>query len=193
MEREALQGAIRRAVTGSFNRITVDGDQSPATRCRCWPTAWPRTGRSRGATAAFGQFQQALEALTQRLAVMLVEDGEGATLVIEVRVRGARTRGEALSGGPVRGELAAGQDGHGRRRPQLGPDDDGAGQAAGAAVQEDRVAIWFGEEQVAAGGRLREGVALGPGQGGAGQARGIRSTVDLGLGSRLRTTCGHAT
>ena len=40
----ARTACFRRGVDGSFNRVTVDGDSRPATRWRCWPTAWPRTG-----------------------------------------------------------------------------------------------------------------------------------------------------
>jgi glutamate N-acetyltransferase/amino-acid N-acetyltransferase len=126
-------------------------------------------------------FQVALDALTQRLAVMLVKDGEGASLVIDVRVRGAKTRSDASwRRAPSRTRTCS-------RRPWPGATRTGVAScrrsgAAGVAVQEDRIGIWYGEEQVAAGGRLRDGRALGPGEGGAGQARG-RDHGRLGLGS----------
>jgi glutamate N-acetyltransferase/amino-acid N-acetyltransferase len=54
--------------------------------------------------------------------------------------------------------------------------------AAGAAVQEDRVAIWYGEEQVAAGGRLRDGVRWDRVKAELAKPE-VAVTVDLGLGS----------
>ena len=102
---------------------------------------------------------------------MLVKDGEGASLVIDVRVRGAKTRGDAelaarsIANSNLFKTAMAGRDPNwGRVMSALG--------AAGVPVQEDRIAIWYGEEQVAAGGPAPRGRPLGPGEGGAGQARG---------------------
>ena len=88
---------------------------------------------------------------------MLVKDGEGATVVIDVRVRGAKTRRDAemaarsIANSNLFKTAMAGRDPNwGRVMSALG--------ASGIALQEDRIAVWYGEEQVAAGGRLREGV-----------------------------------
>ncbi len=157
VEREGLQGAIRRAVTGSFNRISVDGDRSTSDTVIILANGLAENRALARGDRRLRPFQLALDALTQRLAVMLVKDGEGATLVIDVRVRGAKTRGDAelaarsIANSNLFKTAMAGRDPNwGRVMSALG--------AAGVAVQEDRVAIWYGEEQVAAGGRLRDGV-----------------------------------
>jgi glutamate N-acetyltransferase/amino-acid N-acetyltransferase len=181
VEREGLQGAIRRAVTGSFNRISVDGDRSTSDTVIVLANGLAENRALARGDRRLRPFQLALDALTQRLAVMLVKDGEGATLVIDVRVRGAKTRGDAeqaarsIANSNLFKTAMAGRDPNwGRVMSALG--------AAGVAVQEDRVAIWYGEEQVAAGGRLREGVRWDRVKAELAKPEAA-VTVDLGLGS----------
>lgn len=157
VERDALQAAIRRSVGGSFNRISVDGDRSTSDTVVILANALAENRPLVRGDRRLRAFQQALDALTQRLAVMQVRDGEGATLVIDVRVRGAKTRRDAdavaraIANSPLFKTAMAGRDPNwGRVMSALG--------AAGAAVEEDRVGIWYGEEQVAAQGKLKEGV-----------------------------------
>jgi glutamate N-acetyltransferase / amino-acid N-acetyltransferase len=181
VEREGLRGAIRRAVTGSFNRISVDGDRSTSDTVIVLANGLAENRALARGDRRLRPFQLALDALTQRLAVMLVKDGEGATVVIDVRVRGAKTRGDAvlvarsIANSPLFKTAMAGRDPNwGRVMSALG--------AAGATVQEDRVAIWYGEEQVAAGGRLREGVRWDRIKAELAKPE-VAVTVDLGLGS----------
>ncbi|HEX2500410.1 MAG TPA: bifunctional glutamate N-acetyltransferase/amino-acid acetyltransferase ArgJ [Methylomirabilota bacterium] len=181
VEREGLQGAIRRAVTGSFNRISVDGDRSTSDTVIILANGLAENRPLARGDRRLRPFQQALDALTQRLAVMLVKDGEGATVVIDVRVRGAKTRGDAekaarsIANSNLFKTAMAGRDPNwGRVMSALG--------AADIAVQEDRVAVWYGEEQVAAGGRLREGVRWDRVKAELARPE-VTVTVDLGLGS----------
>ena len=181
VEREGLQGAIRRAVTGSFNRISVDGDRSTSDTVIVIANGLAENRPLSRGDRRLRPFQQALDALTQRLAVMLVKDGEGATVVIDVRVRGAKTRGDAelaarsIANSNLFKTAMAGRDPNwGRVMSALG--------AAGIAVQEERVAVWYGEEQVAAGGRLREGVRWDRVKAELAKPE-VSVTVDLGLGS----------
>ncbi len=181
VDREGLQSAIRRAVTGSFNRISVDGDRSTSDTVIVLANGLAENRALARGDRRLRPFQQALDALTQRLAVMLVKDGEGATLVIDVRVRGAKTRGDAeqaarsIANSNLFKTAMAGRDPNwGRVMSALG--------AAGVAVQEDRVAIWYGEEQVAAGGRLRESVRWDRVKAELAKPE-VSVTVDLGLGS----------
>jgi glutamate N-acetyltransferase/amino-acid N-acetyltransferase len=181
VEREGLQAAIRRAVTGSFNRISVDGDKSTSDTVILLANGLAENRPLARGDRRLRPFQQALDALTQRLAVMLVKDGEGATLVIEVRVRGAKTRGDAemaarsIANSNLLKTAMAGRDPNwGRVMSALG--------AAGVTVQEEKVAIWYGEEQVAAGGRIREGVRWDRVKAELAKPE-MTLTVDLGLGS----------
>jgi glutamate N-acetyltransferase/amino-acid N-acetyltransferase len=87
MSRDGLQDALREAVDGSFNMISVDGDMS--TNDSCYAFAKPGTG---GATPGF---RAALGALCRDLAVAMVRDGEGATKTLVFNVTGAKDEAQA--------------------------------------------------------------------------------------------------
>jgi glutamate N-acetyltransferase/amino-acid N-acetyltransferase len=90
--RSCLAGAVER----SFNRITVDGDTS--TNDTVLLLANGQTDAERIAPLhGLARFQAALDYVTARLAYDIVQDGEGASKVIEVRVRGARSETSALA------------------------------------------------------------------------------------------------
>jgi glutamate N-acetyltransferase/amino-acid N-acetyltransferase len=180
VERDALQAALRRAVGGSFNRISVDGDRSTSDTVVVLANGLAeRRPLSRG-DRRLRAFQQALDAVAQRLAVMLVRDGEGATLVADVRVRGAKTRRDAEAAARAiatsslfKTSLAGRDPNWGRIMSALG--------AAGVPVLEERVAVWYGDEQVAAQGRLRDGVRWDRIKAELAKPE-VTVTVDLGLG-----------
>jgi glutamate N-acetyltransferase/amino-acid N-acetyltransferase len=181
VQRDGLQGALRRAVGGSFNRITVDGDRSTSDTVVILANGLAENRPLARGDRRLRPFQQALDALTQRLAVMLVRDGEGATMVIDVRVRGAKSRRDAelaarsIANSNLLKTAMAGRDPNwGRVMSALG--------AAAIPVQEDRVAIWYGDEQVAAGGRLRDGVRWDRVKAELAKSE-VTLTVDLGLGA----------
>ncbi|MFQ5672779.1 MAG: bifunctional glutamate N-acetyltransferase/amino-acid acetyltransferase ArgJ [Nitrospinales bacterium] len=87
----ALRIALKQAVDGSFNRITVDGDCSTNDSVICLAggrTANPRVGEN---SKGFHAFADALNEVCRILARKIVEDGEGATKFITVRVEGAKS------------------------------------------------------------------------------------------------------
>lgn len=180
VERDALQAAIRRAVNGSFNRISVDGDRSTSDTVVILANGLAENRPLTRGDRRLRAFQQALDAVTQRLAVMQVRDGEGATMVIDIRVRGAKTRREAevvaraVANSPLFKTAMAGRDPNwGRVMSAVG--------ASGVAVQEDSIAVWYGEEQVAAHGRPKEGVRWDRVKTELAKPE-VTLTVDLGLG-----------
>jgi glutamate N-acetyltransferase/amino-acid N-acetyltransferase len=181
VDREALQAALRRAVGSSFNRISVDGDRSTSDTVLALANGLAENRPLARGDRRLRTFQQALDAITQRLAVMLVRDGEGATCVADIQVRGAKTRRDAemaaraIANSPLFKTSLAGRDPNwGRIMSAIG--------ASGAAVQEERVGIWYGDEQVAASGKPKDGVRWDRVK--AALARpDVTVAVDLGLGS----------
>jgi len=89
-----LRSLLRRAVERTFNRVSIDGDMS--TNDTVFALASGLSGaRVRPGTAAAARFEHMLEAVCDRLAHDIVRDGEGATKMMTVRVRGARSPREA--------------------------------------------------------------------------------------------------
>ncbi len=177
---EALDAALRRAVEGSFNRITVDGDQSTSDTVAILANGLAENQVLEKGSRGLRQFTRGLEALTQKLAKLLVADGEGATKLVTVQVKGARSRRDArLAARSVANSLLVktainGQDPNwGRITMALGK--------SPALVRADRVGIWFDDERVVTGGQLRPGARLD-------RVREIMArpefsiVIDLGLG-----------
>jgi glutamate N-acetyltransferase/amino-acid N-acetyltransferase len=126
------------------------------------------------------QFARGLEALTGRLAKLLVEDGEGATKLVEIRVRGARTRREALlaarsiANSPlVKTALNGADPNWGRIIMALGK--------SPARIVPERVAIAIGDEALVERGMGRPGARLDRIREEMNR-RQYAITVDLGLG-----------
>ena len=89
-----LKAALRRAADESFNAISVDGDTS--TNDTVLLLASGARGAPRIGGAADGaDFERALLAVCRELAWRIVRDGEGATRVMEILVRGAATERDA--------------------------------------------------------------------------------------------------
>ncbi len=84
-----LKKALKEAVGGSFNSITIDGDMS--TNDTIISIANGLSGVTiTGPGKAYRQFVAALKVLCLDLAKMIVRDGEGATKFIEIDVMGAK-------------------------------------------------------------------------------------------------------
>ena len=82
VEGSVLQDILRTATRRSFNRVVVDGDTSTNDVALC--TATGAAGR-----VNHGELATAIEAVCRDLAVQIARDGEGATKLLEVTVRGA--------------------------------------------------------------------------------------------------------
>ena len=86
----ALQRALKTAVDGSFNRITVDGDRSTNDTVLLLANGAAGNPPLAEGRPGWRAFEAALAEVTLQLAKMIVRDGEGATRVAVIRVRGAR-------------------------------------------------------------------------------------------------------
>ena len=86
-----LQRALKEAVDQSFNVISVDGDTS--TNDCVLVMSSGKAGNAQSADST--EFQRALNTVCRQLAWMIVRDGEGATRVMELEVRGARSERDA--------------------------------------------------------------------------------------------------
>jgi glutamate N-acetyltransferase/amino-acid N-acetyltransferase len=178
--RGALGGVLRRSVDKSFNRATVDSDQSTSDTVAVLANGLAENRPVEVGGRGLRQFAAGLDALTTKLARMLVADGEGATKLVTIAVRGAASRKDALAAArsvansPLVKTAVNGAD------PNWGRIMMALGKSA-ARVDQDKVAITFGEEAIVERGVLREGVRLE-------RIREIMGgqeyeiTIDLGLG-----------
>ena len=91
LDPSTLQRALKLAVERSFNAISVDGDTS--TNDTVLLLASGKLGNA--ANADIKDFQRALDNVCRDLAWLIVRDGEGATRVMELEVRGAKSERDA--------------------------------------------------------------------------------------------------
>lgn len=84
-----LRRALRNAVGGTFNAITVDGDTSTNDTLALLANGASGARVIRPDNAEYRKFLGALESVCRSLALQIVADGEGAHRVVEVEVRGA--------------------------------------------------------------------------------------------------------
>jgi glutamate N-acetyltransferase/amino-acid N-acetyltransferase len=92
VDADDLRRIVTRAADASFNAISIDGDTS--TNDTLLVLANGASGVTpKGADAA--AFEEAVSEVCALLARMIVADGEGATKVFEVRVRGAASAADA--------------------------------------------------------------------------------------------------
>jgi len=95
VDRRALQRALKAAVDRSFNRISVDGDQSTNDTVLLLANGCAGNALLKPGHPDWPAFVAALEGVTFRLAMEMVRDGEGAQKFVTVTVQGARSVADA--------------------------------------------------------------------------------------------------
>lgn len=98
IEKSALDTALRQAVTRSFNRITIDGDMSTNDTVLIMANGAAGNEPIKLKSKAYEVFAGTLTELAYGLSEMIVRDGEGATKLVEVEVKNARSEKEAEKG-----------------------------------------------------------------------------------------------
>ncbi len=88
------QALFKESVEHSFNRVTVDGDTSTNDTVFGLANGASKVSLKEG-TDDYAVFQKALTRALRAIAYMLVQDGEGATKVACIRVKGAPTEKDA--------------------------------------------------------------------------------------------------
>jgi len=177
---DVLRTALRAAVDGSFNTMTVDG-------CTSTNDTVLVLASGRAATPSLQSLTAALSEVCTSLSEQMADDSEGTTKVAHIRVVGAESDGAAhVAARKVADSMLVqcslnGEDPYwGRVVSELG--------SAGVAFDIDKVSVAYGGTVVCAGG-----VALAH-DAGAVKAhmagRHIELTCDLGLGSGAAAVLG---
>ncbi|MBN2079963.1 MAG: bifunctional glutamate N-acetyltransferase/amino-acid acetyltransferase ArgJ [Spirochaetes bacterium] len=136
-----LRTIFREAVGSTLNAITIDGDMSTNDTALILSPRSKAPLRSRGDLA---RFREALHAVLSRLAEMLIDDGEGATKRVRISVTGASTDGDAARIARTVAESLLVKTAMFGNDPNWGRIAAAAGRA-GAAIEEKRLRIAFGE------------------------------------------------
>lgn len=193
LEPAALKDILAPLVEDSFNAITIDSDTSTSDTVLLFATgAAKKRGCphiARGDDPRLDGFRAALFDLMRDLAHQVVKDGEGLTKFVTVTVSGAesksaaRTIAKAICNSPLVKTAIAGED------PNWGRIVMAVGKA-GEAADRDRLAIRFGDIEVAKDGEVVPGYDEATGA--AYMKRGeIEIAVDVGIGDGCDTmwTC----
>ena len=188
----ALKDALDRAITKTFNTITIDGDMSTNDMVLVLANGMAQNKKIVEKTKEFKVFSKALETICLALAKDMVRDAEGATKFVEIVVRSAQTPEDArkvarsiASSNLVKCALF-GSD------PNWGRIAAAAGYSA-AHVDPDKMQIYLGRELVLRnGGRVMKKAAT---LNRIFAQKNVKITVDLGVGRYSSTayTCDFST
>jgi glutamate N-acetyltransferase/amino-acid N-acetyltransferase len=92
-----LAEALKKAVAASFNSIIVDNDTSTNDTALAFANGMSGASEIKSGTKEFTEFTSLLTSLSIELAQMIVRDGEGATRLVEIEIKGAATAQDARS------------------------------------------------------------------------------------------------
>ena len=90
-----LQHALRLATQQSFNCISVDGDTSTNDMVLCLANGYAGNQPIREDSSAQKTFQSLLHDACHQLALLIAKDGEGATKLVRIEIKGAQSCSQA--------------------------------------------------------------------------------------------------
>lgn len=139
-----LQRSLREVADVSINMVDVDMDTSTSDTMLVLASGAAGGEAVRDGHPAEAALERALEAVSIELARELARDGEGARTLIEVRVSGAESAGDAriaartVVSSPLVKTMVTGRD------PNLGRVMAALGRS-GSALEVERISVWIGE------------------------------------------------
>ncbi|MHC4516846.1 MAG: bifunctional glutamate N-acetyltransferase/amino-acid acetyltransferase ArgJ [Planctomycetota bacterium] len=149
-----LNMTLRNVVDDSFHCMTVDGDTSPNDTVLLWSTErhWVRPVRDAQGLERSDDLDDALLHVAQDLSRQIAADGEGATRLVTVQVRGALSAEDAAHVGRfiatsalVKTAIHGGDPNWGRILS--------AACTAGVNLQFENLRVWIGESELYADGK----------------------------------------
>jgi len=151
-----LKGLLKRAVSNSFNSISVDSDTSTNDMVAIFSTNKVKTGKIYNLLdPKLKDFEEALQRLLLNLAKQIVSDGEGAKKFITIKVLNARSQQMAkniafsIANSPLFKTAMAGEDPNwGRIIMAIGK--------SGEKVSPEKIEIKFGDLKVAEKGKISD-------------------------------------
>jgi glutamate N-acetyltransferase/amino-acid N-acetyltransferase len=187
IDKPALDAALRQAVGRSFNRITIDGDMSTNDTVLIMANGAAGNETIKMKSKGYEIFEGALTELAYELSELIVRDGEGATKLVEVEVKNAKSERDAEKGAfaianslLVKTAIYGNDANWGRLMAALG--------YSGIALKEEKTDIYLNGLQVA-----RNGITTGVDKEANGRLKDKRikivADLHLGKGNAKVLTC----
>ena len=187
IEYEWMRAEVKAAVDDSFNMMAMDGDMSTNDTCILFANGLAGNTPINAQHPEANTFREALRQVTTYLAREMARDGEGATKLMTVHVRGAQHKADAIRAArsitlsPLwQCALAGGDPNWGRIVAALG--------ASGCELNQATYDISIGDVQV-----MKHGMAAPYDQNAARQVMAqaeVTITIDLHLGEGQATAWG---
>jgi glutamate N-acetyltransferase/amino-acid N-acetyltransferase len=181
-----LRSILKNLLPRSFNAITVDGDMS--TNDTLLLLASGAAGNRALAGRDLARFENAVSEVASALARELVRDGEGATKLVDVEVRGARSSSDAekiaraIANSPLVKTAFFGCD------PNFGRIAMAAGKA-GVPFNLDRMEVSLGGVKIASRGELHPDALAAAGEKMKQKEFGLTVDLKMGKASAHIVTC----
>jgi len=179
VSQKTLGRALRDAVKLSFNRLTVDGDMSTNDTVLVMANGILGNPEITEKSGSFAGFKKALADILYELSKMIARDGEGATKLIEITVKGAKSERDAekaafavANSNLVKTAMYGNDANWGRIMAALG--------YSGADIREEKVDISFGKVKV-----VHKGLTTGKDREAAIVLKGkqVSTLIDLHVGT----------
>jgi glutamate N-acetyltransferase/amino-acid N-acetyltransferase len=151
IKHRALSRALKTTVDATFNAIVVDNDTSTNDTVLAFANGLSGSSEIRPGTRDFDTFVELLTSVSLKLAKMIVADGEGATKIIEIDLRGASSMVAARKAARAVAESMLVKTAFFGSDPNWGRVVAALGKS-GIKVVEDKVDITFNGVRVVKGG-----------------------------------------
>ena len=151
IEQHAWQKALKAAVDASFNRISVDGDQSTNDTVLALANGEAGNAPLTEASEDWPVFFEELKRVCFELAMMIVHDGEGADKFVTVNVRGAESSDDAELAARAVANSMLNKTAWAGTYPDWGRIMDSIGYSK-ARVDEEKVDIFYDDTQAVCAG-----------------------------------------
>jgi glutamate N-acetyltransferase/amino-acid N-acetyltransferase len=164
IESSLLQTCLARAIEGTFNRITIDGDTSTNDACVLLASGVSPCPAIMPESAALRSFEAKLTEVCADLAEAIVRDGEGATKLMRITVEQARTVPEAVAVAKTIAHSPLVKTAFFASDPNWGRILAAVGRAGIEDLDIARVGVWLGDVPIVTAGARSPGYTEEAGQ-----------------------------
>jgi len=178
VNQQTLNRALKDSVKKSFNRITIDGDMSTNDTVLIMANGMIGNDELSERSEAYAAFKKSLDEITYGLSRLIALDGEGATKLVEIELKGARSEADAekaafavANSNLVKTAIYGNDSNWGRIMAAIG--------YSGIDMKEEKVDIYFGRVKA-----VDNGLTTGRDTEAAKvlKAKNVKIVIDLHLG-----------